>query len=518
MSYTPNNAAIYLAAYAGALAGLGACTQPISNVTNPANMADAFAQAVDTVWGATGFAVLDQTELQECSEAAWENRSPLKMPDAQIASAYTGIATEIVALVRAGTARVRAEGIDPNAGGGGGGGVTWAADLAGSNNASQWVAAISGNGGLGGAVPLNGGAYIRGASGAAILAYRNAANSADVTALSSDGSDNVILNGSNQAILGAGGHNYWFVQNTLVHLGVFFGELSPTADLGSTLGDVLHRPSALFSQQGVSGGTSTTGAGVQFLITSEAAQGGSGGKGGDLSLNLGAGDGAGGFGKVNFQANGTTLASFDGANGFLEWAKATVNPAIVQLAQTTDTPTNVLTVQAQAAFSGATGTNRQGGTLSLDSGASRAAQPSVLQIGRNNATEILFQKAMTMQTSPGNSNFGLGGSSSDGENFSWQRANPLDVSAAGSFHIASGSPPFFELIGTPGSDVLITFDDVPGFYMMRFGLTMGGHNVVLQVGGVTKLTITPAEVTTLGVIDSPTIFIWLLGGGGLQAR
>ncbi len=120
MSYTPINSPIYLAAYAGALAGMGACVQPINNVSNPSILADVFSQAVDQAWNSASNTALDLASMRESCEAAWENRSPFKTPDATTVGAYAGIATEIVALVRAGTAKVQAEGIDPNAGGGSG--------------------------------------------------------------------------------------------------------------------------------------------------------------------------------------------------------------------------------------------------------------------------------------------------------------------------------------------------------------------------------------------------------------
>jgi hypothetical protein len=114
--YVPNNTPVYLAAFAGALAGLGAPNQPIVDVDNSAEMADAFAQALDTVWGVTTYTQLDLLELQVCCEDVWSTRSPLPAPASTTPVDYDAIVTEIIALVRAGTAQVESEGIDPDGG------------------------------------------------------------------------------------------------------------------------------------------------------------------------------------------------------------------------------------------------------------------------------------------------------------------------------------------------------------------------------------------------------------------
>ena len=118
MPYTPNNPPIYLAAFAGAIAGLGASGQPFGDVSYSAAMSDAFSQAVDIAFGAGPYTALDLEIIREASETAWAERSPLRSPDSITPGAYTGIAQEIVALTRAGDLQVIGEGIDPNAGGG----------------------------------------------------------------------------------------------------------------------------------------------------------------------------------------------------------------------------------------------------------------------------------------------------------------------------------------------------------------------------------------------------------------
>src|SRR5271157_1600985 len=123
--YTPNNDAIYLAAFGGAIAGLGAPNQPIQSVANAAEAADAFAQAVDTVWGVGSYTNLERNSLREACETVWATRSTLAQPYTYDPSAYQPLAQEIVALIRSGNAQVVAEGVNPNNDtGGGGGGVT----------------------------------------------------------------------------------------------------------------------------------------------------------------------------------------------------------------------------------------------------------------------------------------------------------------------------------------------------------------------------------------------------------
>jgi hypothetical protein len=111
--YVPKNTPIYLASFAGAIAGLGAPNQPIVSVGHSAVMADAFAQELDTVWGVTPYTALDLLELQSACEVAWSTRSPLSSAASGTPAKYLALVTEIIALVRAGTARVESEGIDP---------------------------------------------------------------------------------------------------------------------------------------------------------------------------------------------------------------------------------------------------------------------------------------------------------------------------------------------------------------------------------------------------------------------
>lgn len=126
--YKPHNTPLYLKAFAGFMGGI---TAPTTTETEPKNfalyaqMADAWAQKVDTVWGKRKPTGVELDQILTTSEALWENRSPLPSPDSTDPDAYLTIAESIVARVHQGNAQVVSEGIDPNdTGGGGGGGGT----------------------------------------------------------------------------------------------------------------------------------------------------------------------------------------------------------------------------------------------------------------------------------------------------------------------------------------------------------------------------------------------------------
>lgn len=124
MSFTPQNVSVYLAANAGALAGIGAAgKQQLSRASVSGNfnyaalMADAFAQEVDVQWQAIVGAPPSSYELSAIltvSEGIWETFSPLPAPAAYSAGSYYAIALNVVNLTIEGAAQVAAEGINPN--------------------------------------------------------------------------------------------------------------------------------------------------------------------------------------------------------------------------------------------------------------------------------------------------------------------------------------------------------------------------------------------------------------------
>lgn len=118
MSYSPLNVSVYLRSFAGFLAGI---TAPATTDTNQgdyalyAQMADAFAQEVDTQFGSgvpTGF---ELDALAEGCEAVWENRSSYPSSQAVLPGAYLQIAQALVARVKQGNAQIVTQGINPNA-------------------------------------------------------------------------------------------------------------------------------------------------------------------------------------------------------------------------------------------------------------------------------------------------------------------------------------------------------------------------------------------------------------------
>lgn len=78
MSYTPNSTELYLAAFSGCLAGLGAQSQPFGgDASYVAAAASAFAQEVDTLWGGTAVTALDIDSMSSVCERVWADRSRL---------------------------------------------------------------------------------------------------------------------------------------------------------------------------------------------------------------------------------------------------------------------------------------------------------------------------------------------------------------------------------------------------------------------------------------------------------
>jgi hypothetical protein len=117
--YAPNNICVYLKAYTGCLSGLGAdgkqlLDPTISDETNYALMADAYAQQFDTTWGGASVTGYEEDAIEENSEAIWAGRSPLENSIASIPANYSGLVNGVIALVKAGLNQLTAEGINPN--------------------------------------------------------------------------------------------------------------------------------------------------------------------------------------------------------------------------------------------------------------------------------------------------------------------------------------------------------------------------------------------------------------------
>ena len=81
MAYTPNNINVYIAAFSGAVAGMGASNRfPRDNVASDyaslVSTAGAYAQQFDTMWGANNATSLDIDNITQLTAAAWESRAP----------------------------------------------------------------------------------------------------------------------------------------------------------------------------------------------------------------------------------------------------------------------------------------------------------------------------------------------------------------------------------------------------------------------------------------------------------
>jgi hypothetical protein len=125
--YNPNNIYVYMAAYSGALSGMGA--SPLgsqkgsvvkTDYTNAAESAGAFAQEFDTQWGLVASTILDEEAIWSCCAQAIANRTPLAGNDSDNnPAAWVAIAQSIIALVQQGDAFVAGQGISPPSGDGG---------------------------------------------------------------------------------------------------------------------------------------------------------------------------------------------------------------------------------------------------------------------------------------------------------------------------------------------------------------------------------------------------------------
>ena len=111
MSYTPNNVPVYLAAY-NAIAGF--YDAQFQHPVDYAELADAWAQALDTAWGAGSYTSLELALIGSVSVIQWQGQPIPEDGHRYVPSAYADAAADVIALVKAGNAQVVAEGIDPN--------------------------------------------------------------------------------------------------------------------------------------------------------------------------------------------------------------------------------------------------------------------------------------------------------------------------------------------------------------------------------------------------------------------
>lgn len=126
MTYSPQNKTVFTAAYSGALGGIGAAlktpTDPMPTdpgVVSVADVAGAFAQSFDTVWGAVVPSELDVLSIEEVSAAYFIGSAPPNAPPFNVPANWTGVCEALVAIVKAGENYFASQGITPNPWGGG---------------------------------------------------------------------------------------------------------------------------------------------------------------------------------------------------------------------------------------------------------------------------------------------------------------------------------------------------------------------------------------------------------------
>ena len=117
MGYPANNPTVYLKALAGYVAGI---TSPntgdinAADYVNVARMADAYAQQLDTSWGAPAPTAFELDQIVSASSTVWLLRSSITT-NPLLPGSYTQIAEAVIARVKQANAQVVSEGIDPNA-------------------------------------------------------------------------------------------------------------------------------------------------------------------------------------------------------------------------------------------------------------------------------------------------------------------------------------------------------------------------------------------------------------------
>lgn len=123
MSYVPNNSSVYIAAFSGAVTGAladgRALTDAVaSDYANIQIAAGAYAQEVDTLWGATAANSLDVSSIRGCSQGVFSQRY-VATGNVNYATpgTWVGLASAVIAMVQSGDTYVAGQGIVPAPGG-----------------------------------------------------------------------------------------------------------------------------------------------------------------------------------------------------------------------------------------------------------------------------------------------------------------------------------------------------------------------------------------------------------------
>ncbi len=141
MAYTPLNSNVFIAAFAGALAGIAVAGKVLSDTTatdyaGVVNVAGAYAQSFDTAWGTTAATTLDVQAIQEESEATWADRTPSSVTP----SSYTSLCQALIATIQQAETYLTAQGIVPSQAGAGSAFVWAPGATAGKGIYTTWAA------------------------------------------------------------------------------------------------------------------------------------------------------------------------------------------------------------------------------------------------------------------------------------------------------------------------------------------------------------------------------------------
>lgn len=124
MSYTPNNQAIFIAAFSGAVAGMGVSDRIITDPI-PADydglmaVAATFAKELDSLIAPTTVSTMIAELVSNISEGVWEKRSALNNLTNLNTATYLRLSRAITAALQSAANYFTSQSIDPNAPGGG---------------------------------------------------------------------------------------------------------------------------------------------------------------------------------------------------------------------------------------------------------------------------------------------------------------------------------------------------------------------------------------------------------------
>ena len=119
MPYTPQNVSIFVAAFTGALAGMGVSNRVPSDAVSSdyaglASVAGAYAQSFDTAWGATVPSSFDTAAVRDCSLDVWQDRAPQAVAPFLTPATYTAQCQALIAIIQAGETYLGANAISPS--------------------------------------------------------------------------------------------------------------------------------------------------------------------------------------------------------------------------------------------------------------------------------------------------------------------------------------------------------------------------------------------------------------------